>query len=417
MTEWLTARVDSASLKAFRVVFALTLAAGALRFMLRGWVHAEFGVPTHALHFTGLSWLSPLGERGMFVVECVAFVAALVLAHGRFQRSAAAVFGLAFTWIYFSDVTWYLNHAYLVSCVALLLVFVPTSGATVPRWALLLVRLQIGLVYFFGGVAKLQADWLLHAQPLRIWLPANDDFPLLGPLFTLPATAYVMSWAGAAFDLTIPFWLSWKRSRPIAFVVAVCFHTVTGLLFQIGMFPWIMSGAILVFFPPEWPRHFVTLPDSEPKPALTTPFALRLATAWAVLQLVLPLREHLYDGNRLWTEQGFRFAWNVMVMEKNGTLELRAVDRATQESSYVELSDYLTPVQLKQASTQPDLIVQLAHWVAEDAKKQGRDVAVYAETHASLNGRKAQALIDPTVDLTRVHDDFSPRTWVLPLQD
>lgn len=414
---WLEARVDSASLKAFRVIFGLTLAAGAVRFMVHDWVHAQFGVPARALHHFGLAWLAPLGEHGMFGVECVALVAALALAHGRHQRLAAAVFGAAFTYLYFSDVTWYLNHAYLVTCVSLLLVFVPTSGATVPRWALLLVRLQVGLVYFFGGVAKLQADWLLHAQPLRIWLPANDDFPVLGPLFTLPVTAYVMSWAGAAFDLTIPFWLSWRRSRPFAYVVAVGFHTMTGLLFQIGMFPWIMSGAILIFFAPDWPRRVLArfgkrLPDDEASTALTFRPLLFAAAAWAAFQVLFPLRQHLYEGNQLWTEQGFRFAWNVMVMEKNGTLELRTVDRQSGRASYVDLSRYVTPVQLKQASTQPDLIVQLAHWVADDAKAEGREVAVYAETHVALNGRRAQPLIDPTVDLTQVHDGFGPRTWV-----
>ncbi len=387
------------------------MAFGALRFMWRGWVHAEFGPATRSLHHFGLSWLTPLSERGMLGVECVALVAALVLAHGRFQRFGAAVFGLCFTSLYFSDVTWYLNHAYLVSCLCVLLVVIDTRTQTIPRWVLLLFRIQIGLVYVFGGIAKLQHDWLFEAQPLRIWLPTNDDFPLLGPLFTLPLTAYLMSWAGAFFDLTIVFWLSWKKSRLVAFVVAVGFHAMTGLLFQIGMFPLIMSGAILIFFEPDWPRrwlHLKLMPRSVP----TLRFAGVFAAAWLTFQVLFPLRQHLYDGNRLWTEQGFRFAWNVMVMEKNGTLELRAVDRSTGASSYVDLSRYLTRVQLKQASTQPDLIVQMAHWVAEDARAEGRDVAVYAETHASLNGRKGQALIDPTVDLTQVSDGFGPRTWV-----
>lgn len=415
MTSSLEDRVDAASLRAFRIIFGITMAFGALRFMWRGWLHAEFGPATRSLHHFGLSWLTPLSERGMLVVECIGFVAALALAQGRFQRLGAAVFGLCFTYLYFSDVTWYLNHAYLVSCLCLLLVVFDTRAETIPRWVLLLFRAQIAVVYVFGGIAKLQSDWLIHAQPLRIWLPANDDFPLLGPLFTLPITAYLMSWAGAFFDLTIVFWLSWKRSRLIAFVVAVGFHAMTSMLFQIGMFPLIMSGAILLFFEPDWPRRFVKLnllSTSVAPPRLAGSFAI----AWLAFQVVFPLREHLYPGNRLWTEQGFRFAWNVMVMEKNGTLELRAVDRATGAASYADLSKYLTHVQLKQASTQPDLIVQMAHWVAEDARAEGKDVAVYAETRTSLNGRRGQALIDPSVDLTQVHDGFAPRTWVTPLE-
>ncbi|MDF2697959.1 MAG: Vitamin K-dependent gamma-carboxylase, partial [Labilithrix sp.] len=46
-----------------------------------------------------------------------------------------------------------------------------------PAWVLWLVRFQIGLVYFYGGVGKLETDWLFRAMPLRIWLAANGDFP------------------------------------------------------------------------------------------------------------------------------------------------------------------------------------------------------------------------------------------------
>ena len=57
--------------------------------------------------------------------------------------------------------------------------------------------------------AKLNGDWLFAAQPLRIWLHARTTTPYIGGLFDYAWVAYAMSWAGAAFDLTIPFWLSW----------------------------------------------------------------------------------------------------------------------------------------------------------------------------------------------------------------
>ncbi len=412
--------VDGASLNVFRVVFGLLMAGGSLRFLYNGWVHSQFGTSPRALSHYGLSWLQPLSERGMYAVEIVACLAALGLAHGRFQRVCAAVFGACFTWVYFSDVTWYLNHAYFISCVSLLLVFVPMNTRTVPRWVVWLLRSQLGCVYFFAGLAKCQSDWLFEAQPLRIWLPANDDFPLLGPLLAVPATAYVMSWAGALFDLTVPFWLSWKKARPYAYAVVVGFHAMTGMLFQIGMFPWLMIASTPVFFDPDWPRRFTWskwLPTREGTTAPLSALGFAALAVWLGVQVTLPLREYFFPGNRMWTESGFRFAWNVMVMEKNGSLDLRVVDRATGKTSYADLSQYLSRVQLKQASTQPDLILQLAHWVADDARKEGRDVQVFAETHTSLNGRPAQPLIDPAVDLTQVQDDFSPRTWVVPLRE
>ena len=44
-----------------------------------------------------------------------------------------------------------------------------------------LVRAQVAVVYAFAGLAKLQADWLVRAEPLRFWLPARRDLlPLVG---------------------------------------------------------------------------------------------------------------------------------------------------------------------------------------------------------------------------------------------
>ena len=40
---------------------------------------------------------------------------------------------------------------------------------------------------------------------------------------------------------------------------------------------------------------------------------------------------------------------------------------------------------------------------------------VRAEVWASLNGRRSQLLIDPFVDLTTLQNDWSQRTFVLPL--
>src|SRR5690606_8023233 len=83
------------------------------------------------------------------------------------------------------------------------------------------------------------------------------DLPVLGPLFTLPGVPLAMSWAGFLFDATIVVWLSWKRTRPYAYAVVLGFHALTRALFDIGMFPVIMSISALVFFSPAWPRAIV----------------------------------------------------------------------------------------------------------------------------------------------------------------
>src|SRR5690606_21406904 len=118
-------------------------------------------------------------------------------------------------------------------------------------------RFQVGIVYFFAGLAKAHSDWLLHAQPLRIWLGANVDLPVVGPLFTLELIPLLFSWFGFLFDTTIVGFLLWRRTRLWAYGVVIAFHVVTRVLFPIGMFPVIMVGAALVFFSPSWPRQFL----------------------------------------------------------------------------------------------------------------------------------------------------------------
>ena len=202
-------------------------------------------------------------------------------------RAAAILFALGFLYLELVDVTNYLNHYYLAGLLAFLLALSPADRAfsiasllsprrassTVPRFWLYLFRFQVGVVYVFAGLAKAHGDWLFHAQPLRIWLASHTDFPVLGPLFSLEFAPYVMSWAGFLFDTTIVGWLSWRKSRPFAYLAVIGFHALTGALFPIGMFPVIMVLSALVFFEPDWPRRllaFVRRRPIAPRPAVAS---------------------------------------------------------------------------------------------------------------------------------------------------
>jgi hypothetical protein len=246
----------------------------------------------------------------------LAVLAACVLV-GFLTRPATLLFTLGFAYAHLIDKTNYLNHYFLVVAMGLLGTVLPwhrvasvdawrarRAGVAlppVPAWAVWAVRLQIGLVYTFGGLAKLRPDWLLHAQPLRIWLAANSDFPVVGGLFEQPAAAFAMSWAGAAFDLSVPWLLLARRTRPFGYALVVLFHLTTARLFHIGMFPWLMIAWTLIFFDPSWPRRWLkgwgAAPVAgEPAPAR----GMALAAALLAAQLVLPFRSLLYPGQLLW---------------------------------------------------------------------------------------------------------------------
>ena len=334
------------------------------------------------------------------------------------------------------DKTNYLNHYYLISLLVLLLAIMPLDRegslrvlrtpsdrtSHVRTWILWLLRVQVAVVYLFGGLAKVGHDWLIEGEPLRIWLSANAELPLLGRYFTDGRVALLFAWGGMLFDLTIVPLLLVRRTRAAAYVVVVVFHLLTSLLFRIGMFPWIMIASATLFFDPSWPRR---LPWPASWTARLAPsrgigggplgrLAAAAVAAYVLVQLSLPLRPFAYPGNTLWTEEGFRFAWRVMLVEKSGELELIVVDREGRRS-VVEPHEYLTPFQARMTATQPDMILELAHIVARDRTAASGDaVRVYADAVVSFNGRMRSRLIDPSIDLAAEEDGLAPKRWILP---
>lgn len=435
--KYLNQPIDIASLAAFRVLFGALMLFSVIRFMLYGWVHDLYIKPSYFFTYWGFDWVKPWPAWGLYLHFALLAVLALMIMVGLYYRWATLLFFLGFTYVELLDKTNYLNHYYFVSLVAFLMIFMPLNRAYsldarrkpeiksywVPYWPLLALRLQLGLVYFFAGLAKLNSDWLFHAQPLRIWLSVRQDLPLIGPLLALPATAFVMSWAGALYDLSIPFFLSWKRSRFIAYLAVIFFHVMTWVLFNIGVFPWVMIVATLVFFEPDWPRKLFrgAKPTLEVKSNRSlsglNPLGYGLLTVFFLLQVALPLRHFLYPSNVYWSEEGFRFSWKVMLMEKTGSVEYIVQDPGTGKKWTVNPKEYLAPHQISEFSHQPDMILALAKTIAKDFEKKGfPGVEVRARVQASLNGRMNQTLIDPAVNLAAVQDGLAPYSWVLPFR-
>ena len=69
-------------------------------------------------------------------------------------------------------------------------------------------------------------------------------------------------------------------------------------------------------------------------------------------------------------------------------------------------------------ATQPDFILQYAHFLADHFAQQGHpQVQVFVESYVALNGRPSQPYVNPQVDLTQVNESFQPRNWLLPFDD
>ncbi len=440
--------IDIASLVAFRILWGAVLCLGTLRFMLNGWVEILYAQPRMFFKYSGFEWVQAWPVWGMYLHYSLLCLLALCVALGLFYRVSIVLFTVGFAYAQLIDQTNYLNHYYLVVWLGLLMSCLPLGSygsfdvwrrsapkrTQIPAWMLYLLRFQIAVVYVNAGLAKFNSDWLLHAQPLHIWLGARTEIPLIGPLLAQGWVAYAFSWVGFIYDCSIVLFLSWPRTRLWAYGIVLIFHGLTQVFFDIGLFPILMTTGALLFFSPSWPhqakswlqRRFgstaltssarsETTSSTQERSLQLRPWAYALLGVYALFQLLMPLRHHLYSGDVLWHEQGMRYAWKVMVREKNGSITYHVHSPSRQRSWQVSPMQYLTWRQANEMSGQPDMILQLAQHIAQDFRQRGiKDVEVRAEALVSLNGRPQALLIDPKTDLTQVHDGIKPASWILP---
>ncbi len=426
---------DIASLAVFRILFGLMMFAGTLRFMHNGWVDKLYVEPGFFFKYWGFEWVQVWPDWGVHLHFGALAMLALFIAIGFLYRASILLFFLGFAYAELMDVSNYLNHYYFIALLSFLMIFMPLHRAwsvdawlrpqikseSLPAWNTYLLRFQVGVLYFYAGIAKLESDWLLYAQPLNIWLTARGEIPLIGPWLDELWVHYAMSWGAFLFDTFIIAFMLNKRTRPVAFCVIVMFHFMTHVFFNIGMFPIIMVVSVLVFFSPGWPRKW--MPNNTPSqprrciqaPALTWPrrAMITAVAAYCAFQFMFPLRHLLYPGTVLWNEEGMRYSWKVMLREKTGMVTYHLRDPHTGREWLVSPREYLNSYQDREFATQPDLILQLAHHIASDYERSGfDDVQVRAEARVSLNGRAPRLLIDPHVNLAAQTDGFAPKSWI-----
>ena len=419
--------VSAAPFVSFRILFGLLMALSTLRFVALGWIEDHYLDPLMHFHYFGFSWIPNASAPLLYGIHSLMFLASLGVMTGRFYRVSTWVLFLTFTYTELIDLTYYLNHYYFVSLVCLLLLIIPPPDKDFKQaaWTRFILMFQIGVVYTFAGFAKISHDWLIEAMPLRIWLPAHDDLPLIGPLMREPLTAYVFSWFGMLYDCLIVWALLWKPTRAWAYVSVIVFHGLTGLLFQIGVFPLVMVCATWIFFSEEWHLRFLgffkrlTFIRIRPK---TSESVFRLSPGWLSgllciyigFQVLFPWRYVLYPGNLFWTEEGYRFSWRVMLMEKAGDATFYVKDSASGREGAVNNREFLNAHQEKQMAMQADMILQFAHFLGKHYAQQGVvQPQVRAEVYVTLNARPSRLLIDPNIDLMQVHDSWTHKSWIL----
>ncbi len=427
-------KVTIAPLVTFRLLYGLLMFVSTVRFWTKGWIAEQYIEPQFFFPF--INGLEPFPGNGMYFVFGLMAVSALLIIVGLYYRLASVSFFLLFTYVELLDKTNYLNHYYFVSLISFLMIFIPAHRdfsldvkwrkvktlELIPVGYINILRFQMGVLYFFAGIAKINADWLLRAQPMKLWLSANAYKPVVGELFRYKITAYIFSWFGMLYDTTIPFLLSIKRVWAFAYVAVILFHLMTWWLFPIGMFPLIMIVITTIFFPFQyheiglkWLKKITNWDVKAQSSELKIPrYQKSLLAVFIGVQLLLPMRYLMYPGNLFWTEEGYRFSWRVMLMEKAGHASFYVRDCDQKKAFFQPNYEYLTPQQEKMMATQPDMIVQYAHFLEEKYKSKGmQGPVITADVHVTLNGRKSRQFIDPSIDLTKVKNSWRHKEWIL----
>lgn len=446
MTLWdrlwdrLWAPCDVASTAFLRAVFGLVVLSHVCLYFFNDSIEFYFGQTPHHLTFFGFDWVHAFELDGMRRVHYLMALAAVGVVLGLLYRLSAFLLFATFTYTLFAEASQFQNHYYLMCLIAFLFVCIPAhrsfsidsvlvpekASPWIPNWCRWLLMFQIAIPYVYGGIAKLNADWL-HGMPVGTWISEKSDLPLIGPWLAERSAAWLISYTGIVFDLLIVPLLLWTRTRPWACAAVIAFHLLNSVLFDIDVFPWMMILATPILCSPGWPRRWLHLDSpaflrnehSEEAPrSSSTRLSIGFFAIYVVWQLVFPLRHLLYPGNPSWTEEGQQFAWRMMLRRKDIFLRIYATDGASHQVTPLPLKNLMTYKQLIKMANSPDQLVACAPYFAQQAHEMGiRDAEIRAVVLTSLNGRKPQFQMDPELNLLTLDRSIWPQAGIVPLTE
>ena len=409
--------VHSAPLGIFRWVFGCVMA-----FQFYVWYHeVPRFVENIKIRFTYdfFHWVDPLPPQHMSLFLLAMTIVSLLFAFGWLYRFLSVILFAGTLYVFLLEQTLYNNHYYLEILIAFLMIFINANSFAVlgkkekvpfvPNWQMILLQFQFFVVYFYGGIAKINPEWLFDAQPVKEWLPEMLPtlYPSLGQ-FQIKFIAYSIAYFGLVFDLVIGFLLLFAATRKWALLLLLLFHVSNSLMFTIGVFPWFALGATVLFFPTaEIPfigkRSKWVIPDLSFSRAKRTAVLLFLS-CWVLIQCLVPLRHWLIPGWVLWDERGYKFSWFMKLRAKTPLAAIRIKFEGDVKDYYIEPEFYISKKQAQSSVYKPLEMVQFAHKIEDYIHGLGeeRDVKIYAELYCQLHEHPMQLIIDPEYDLTQI---------------
>lgn len=422
--------ISNASLVVLRILSGLFFLVEVGRYFYADWINSYWMQPEYLFKYQGFEYLDVLPGNGMYYLFAILAIASLGICFGFLYRLSSIVFFLGFSYSFLLDKSLYLNHFYMDILLAFLLCIVPANrrfaidcylfknrSNVMPAWSLKIFQWQVGLVYFFGGIAKLNPDWLA-GEPMRLYLTARIQNPTVLKYISHDTMGWITSYGGLAIDLFAFPALLYKKTRIPACLVLLSFHLINQRIFHIGLFPFVMSALLLIYFP----SHLFEGIIPRVKESMKSQYRISKSAIFTFLglymtvQILVPLRHFLYAGPAIWNEEGLRFAWHMKLRGKTGLASF-TVQYPDGHTEAINPSEELLNYQHFHMSYQPDMILAYAHHIRDKKHKEGhKDIKIYVAAACALNGREIQTFIDPNTDLAKEEYSWKAYPWILPLK-
>lgn len=433
MNKFLFKQVDNIGLVLFRVVFGLLIATEAIGAIFTGWIGRNLIDTPFTFNFIGFDFLQYLRGDFLYLYFAIMGIFGIFVMLGYKYRFSMFAYAVMWTGVYLMQKSSYNNHYYLMMLFCWIMALLPANGwfsidakinpelknLGMPRWVLLVLILQVWIVYTFASVAKMYPHWLDASMPALL-MASKSDFWLIGDLLQKSWVHWTIAYTGIFFDLLIVPLMLWKRTRMLGFAISVFFHLFNSFIFHIGIFPYMSIAFALFFFSPEiLQKRFLPKKKLYNGNDIIIPkyknLIIGIFSIYFLFQLGLPLRHWFLKDDVLWTEEGHRLSWRMMLRSKSGSLKVWVRDKATGEKKSYNYSELLGSKQQAAVTTKPDLMWQLAQKIKQVEAKKGNDVGVYMDSHVRVNNGVYFPFIDPNVDLAAEEwHPFTHSEWILP---
>ena len=245
MNNLLFKHIDNTGLVLFRVVFGLLITIEAFGALITGWVRHTLVEPEFTFNFIGFEFLQYLVGSTMYFYFALMGVFGFMVMLGYKYRWSMIAYALMWSAVYLMQKSAYNNHYYLMMLLCWIMAFLPAhrwfsldaklnpkiKSASMPRWCLFVLILQVWLVYTFASIAKWYPDWL-DGTAVAMFMNGKKDYWLIGSFLQLEWVHYCIAYVGIFFDLLIVPLLLWKRTRFVGFVISIIFHLFNSIVFK-----------------------------------------------------------------------------------------------------------------------------------------------------------------------------------------